>query len=237
MFDFNDQVVMITGAAGNLGRAAVNAFVAARATCVLVDERIDELAEAFPDLEASDKHLFIELDLLDMGSVEGMAYETVQQLGRIDVLVNIAGGFRMGSPVHEMPMETWDFMMDLNARTVVHTARAVVPHMLKQDSGKVINIAAYGARQGRAKMGAYVASKNAVTRLTETMAAELRAEGINVNCIMPGTIDTPENREAMPKSDHSKWVPPAALADVILFLASDAARAVHGACIPVRGLS
>jgi NAD(P)-dependent dehydrogenase (short-subunit alcohol dehydrogenase family) len=86
-------------------------------------------------------------------------------------------------------------------------------------------------------MGAYVASKNAVTRLTETMAAELRVEGINVNCIMPGTIDTPENREAMPKSDHSKWVPPAALADVILFLASDAARAVHGACIPVRGLS
>jgi NAD(P)-dependent dehydrogenase (short-subunit alcohol dehydrogenase family) len=109
--------------------------------------------------------------------------------------------------------------------------------MLQQGSGKIVNVGARAALQGKARMAAYVASKSAVLRLTESMAAELKAKGINVNCIMPGTIDTPENREAMPKANHDKWVASAAIADVIRFLASDAARAVHGACIPVYGLS
>jgi NAD(P)-dependent dehydrogenase (short-subunit alcohol dehydrogenase family) len=153
------------------------------------------------------------------------------------VLVNIAGGFRMGTPVHETPQETWDFMMDLNARTVLNTARAVIPHMLQQGRGRVINTAARNALEGAARMAAYTASKSAVVRLTESMAAELKMKGINVNCILPGTIDTPENREAMPNAKHERWVAPEAIADVILFLASPAARALHGASIPVYGLS
>lgn len=237
MFDLNDQVVMITGAAGNLGSATARAFEAAGASLVLVGHRMERLEETFADLAETDDHLFVAVDLTDAGAVEGMAYEVVQQFGRIDVLANIAGGFRMGSPVHEMSLETWRFMMDLNATSVVHTARAIIPHMLQREKGKVISVAARAGLQGKARMAAYVASKSAVIRLTESMSAELKDRGINVNCILPGTIDTPENREAMPKANHEKWVPPEAIADVIVFLASDAARAIHGAAVPVYGRS
>jgi NAD(P)-dependent dehydrogenase (short-subunit alcohol dehydrogenase family) len=237
MFDFREQVVVITGAAGNLGQATASAFAAAGARLVLVDRRAELLEDRFPDLAASDEHLFTAVDLTDSNAVEALGYEIVQQAGRVDVLANIAGGFRSGPPVHETSPEMWDFLMDLNARTVLNTARAFIPHMWQQQHGKVINIAARAARSGSKEMAAYVASKSAVMRLTESMSAELKSRGINVNCIMPGTIDTPENRRAMPNAAHEKWVPPAAIADVILFLASDAARALHGACIPVYGLS
>jgi NAD(P)-dependent dehydrogenase (short-subunit alcohol dehydrogenase family) len=155
---------------------------------------------------------------------------------RIDILCNIAGGFRMGHPVHETPDETWDLMLGLNAKSVVHCARAVVPGMLGAGHGKIVNIAALAGLSGKANMGAYSASKSAVIRLTESMSAELRDKGINVNCILPSTIDTPQNRADMPKADPRRWVAPEALADVVLFLASDAARAIHGAAIPVNGL-
>lgn len=237
MFDFTDRVVMITGADGNLGSATVRAFVAAGARVILVGHRIEPLEATFPELLESDRHLFTAVDLRDSGAVEGLVYEVVQQFDRIDVLVNIAGGFRMGSRVHETSSETWSFMLDLNARTVLNTARAAIPHMLQQGNGRVINTAARAALEGKAKMAAYSVSKSAVVRLTESMAAELKHEGINVNCILPGTIDTPENREAMPDANYDRWVAPAAIADVILFLASDAARALHGACIPVYGRS
>jgi NAD(P)-dependent dehydrogenase (short-subunit alcohol dehydrogenase family) len=128
-------------------------------------------------------------------------------------------------------------MMDLNAGSVLNTARAVVPRMLATGGGKIINIAAMGGLSGHGMMGAYSASKSVVIRLTESMAAELREQRINVNCILPSVIDTPPNRAAMPDADASRWVTPDALADVMLFLASDAARAIHGAAIPVVGLS
>jgi NAD(P)-dependent dehydrogenase (short-subunit alcohol dehydrogenase family) len=237
MSDFRGKVIMITGAAGNLGSATARAFQTGDASLVLVDRHLEDLEAEFPDLDGDETHMFIGADLLDPGAVEGMVYEVVRHFDRLDVLINIVGGFRMGTPVHETPLETWDFMMDLNAKTVLIMARAAVPHMLQQGSGKIVNIGARAALKGSARMAAYVASKSAVLRLTESMAAELKAKGINVNCIMPGTIDTPENREAMPKANHDKWVAPEAIADVIRFLASDGARAVHGACIPVYGLS
>jgi NAD(P)-dependent dehydrogenase (short-subunit alcohol dehydrogenase family) len=112
-----------------------------------------------------------------------------------------------------------------------------VPHMLAQGYGKIVNVGARAALGGGKNMGAYSVSKTAVVRLTETLSDELKGSGINVNCVLPGTIDTPANREAMPRADFSRWVPPDALADVIVFLASDAARAVHGAAVPVYGLS
>lgn len=237
MFDFEGQVVMITGASGNLGRATVRAFAEAGANLILVGRHLEGLQETFPDLAESERHFFTAVDLRESGAVEGLVYEAMQQFERLDVLANIAGGFRMGSAVHETTPELWDFMLDLNARTVLNSARAVIPHMLQQGDGRVINVAARAALAGRAKMGAYTVAKSAVVRLTESMAAELKTRGINVNCILPGTIDTPENREAMPNARHERWVAPEAIADVILFLASPAARAVHGACIPVYGLS
>ncbi len=123
--------------------------------------------------------------------------------------------------------------MNLNARTRLILSRAVVPHMLDRQHGRIVNVAARAAQQAQAGMAAYSASKRAVVRLTESMGAELRDAGINVNCVLPSALDTPQNRQAMPNADFIRWIPPAALADVILFLASDAARALHGAVIPV----
>jgi NAD(P)-dependent dehydrogenase (short-subunit alcohol dehydrogenase family) len=177
------------------------------------------------------------VDLTDVESVGAVVAEVRQRFGRIDVLVNAAGGYRAGTPVHETPLETWDFVLDLNARTGFISSSAVIPVMLEQGSGKIVNVSARAGLKGTGKAAAYSVSKSAVIRLTESMSAELKRSGINVNCILPGTIDTPQNRESMPTADHSRWVPPEALADVILFLASDAARAVHGAAVPVYGLS
>ena len=176
-------------------------------------------------------------DLLNAAGVEAAVAAAAKRFGRIDVLCNIAGGFRMGSPVHETSDNDWNFLFDINARTMLHAVRAVVPRMLEAGGGKIVNVGAYSAQRGAANVGAYIASKSAVIRLTESMAAELRDKNINVNCVLPTTIDTPENRKAMPDADPKKWVAPEDLANVVAFLASDAARAIHGAAIPVTGLS
>jgi len=139
--------------------------------------------------------------------------------------------------VHESADATWELMWDLNVRTMLNMVRAVIPHMLDRGGGRIVNVGAYSAQKGVAQMGAYVASKSAVIRITEAMAAELRDKNINVNCVLPTVIDTPENRAAMPKADPSKWVAPTDLARVIAFLASASAHAIHGAAVPVTGLS
>jgi len=120
---------------------------------------------------------------------------------------------------------------------VLAMARAVVPQMIRAGGGRIVNVGAYAAQRGVANMGAYVAAKSAVIRLTESMAAELREQNINVNCVLPTIIDTPENRAAMPEVDPGRWVAPEDLAKVIVFLASESARAIHGAALPVTGLS
>jgi NAD(P)-dependent dehydrogenase (short-subunit alcohol dehydrogenase family) len=238
MSDFLDRVVLVTGAAGNLGSAVARAFETAGAKLTLVDRAADRLPRMFPEMVYSAEHfLAVSVDLLDPDAVGAAVEETVKRFGRIDALANVAGGFRAGTQVHETPSETWDFLLDLNVRTLINVSRAVIPHMLEQESGKIVNVAARAALRGGAKSGAYSVAKSAVVRITESMAAELKRSGINVNCVLPGTIDTPQNREAMPNADHSRWVSPEAIADVILFLASDAVRPIHGAAIPVYGLS
>jgi NAD(P)-dependent dehydrogenase (short-subunit alcohol dehydrogenase family) len=229
------RTVVVTGAAGNLGKAVASAFGASGANLVVVDLERERLASAFG--AENDGWLLVAANLLDTSGAAEVARKAISRFGRIDVLCNIAGGFRMGEPVHETSDENWNFLFDLNARTVLHAVRAVVPHMLAAGSGKIVNVGAFAAHRGVAQMGAYTASKSAVIRMTEAMAAELREKNINVNCVLPTIIDTPENRAAMPKADPAKWVAPADLANVIVFLASDAARAVHGAAVPVTGLS
>ncbi len=236
MFNFSDRVVMVTGAAGNLGSAVAQAFQAAGAKLVLVDRAADRLQRLFPDLVDSPNYfLATSVDMTDADAVEAMVDEAIKRFGRVDVLANTVGGFRAGTPVHETSFETWDFLLNLNARTVFTASRAIIPHMLRQGSGRIVNVAARAALKGGARMAAYSVSKSGVMRLTESMAAELKKDGINVNCVLPGTIDTPQNRKAMPNANHSRWVKPADIADVILFLASDAASAVQGAAIPVYG--
>jgi NAD(P)-dependent dehydrogenase (short-subunit alcohol dehydrogenase family) len=224
---FDKRTVMVTGAAGHLGRAVAKSFADLGANLVLLDLR-EEPAGA---------HVFLSVDLRSADSVRAAVAKALERFGRIDVLCNIAGVFRMGPPIHETKDADWDFLFDVNAKSVLHTARAVVPAMLEAGGGKIVNVGAYAAQKGAAAMGAYAASKSAVIRITETMAAELREKNINVNCVLPTIIDTPDNRAAMPQADPRRWVAPQDLAAVIVFLASDAARAIHGAALPVNGLS
>ena len=231
----DNRTAIVTGAAGNLGKAVAHAFADQGANLVLVDLKRDSLERAFGS--ENDRRVFAPANLLQVSGATGVAQAALARFGRIDVLCNIAGGFRMGEMVHETSDENWNFLFDINTRTLLHTVRAMVPHMIKAGAGKIVNVGAFAAQKGAAQMGAYTASKATVIRMTEAMAAELREKNINVNCVLPTIIDTPENRAAMPKADPARWVAPADLANVIVFLASDAARAVHGAAVPVTALS
>lgn len=231
MSGVENKVVIVTGAAGNLGRAVASAFHRQGAQLLLADfnraglEDIEEPAEK------------VQVDLTSEASVQAMAESALQRYGRIDVLANIAGGFIMGPGLHETELKDWEFMMNLNARSVFLASKAVIPAMLEQGSGSIVSVSARAAKEGKPNMGPYCASKSVVITLTESMAAEHKYNNINVNCILPGTIDTPQNRDDMPDAKHENWVPPSALADVIVFLASDEARYVTGAAIPVYGRS
>lgn len=230
-----DKVVLITGAAGHLGRAVSAAAYAQGASLALVGRDRDGLRAACG--EEDERRFFAPADLLDRAQARAAADAALARFGRIDVLLNLAGGFRMGPTVHETGDEAWRAMLELNAGTLLHASAAVVPHMLARRRGAIVNVGAFSAQRGPARMGAYAAAKAGVQRLTESMAAELREQGIHVNCVLPTLIDTPDNRAAMPEADPSRWVAPADLAAVILFLAGDGARAIHGAALPVTGLS
>lgn len=230
-----NRTVIVTGAAGNLGREVARVFSSQGANLALIDLRADALEQAFAD--ESDALLRLPCNLLEPEQVAQAVATTVDRFGSVDVLCNLAGGFSMGEAVHETKQESWDLLIDLNLRTLLNTCRAVVPLMSASESGgRIVNVAANSARQGLARMAPYCVAKSGVIRITEAMSAELRDQGINVNCVLPGVIDTPENRAAMPDADPGRWVSPHDLAQVIAFLASDAARAVHGAALPVTGL-
>lgn len=231
-----ENVVVITGAVGNLGLATAQAFQSAGHKTVLVDRSMERLQKAYADLVNSPDHLLAGgVDLASSDSVQKLIGDAITRFGCIDVLVNTFGAWGGGKPVHEEELATWDFLLKVNLRTTLHCCRAVVPQMLRQGKGKIINVASRDGLAGTAGYAAYSVSKSAVLRLTEALADELKSSNINVNCIMPGTIDTPQNRAAMPDADFTNWVEPSALADVIVFLASDAARAINGAAIPVYG--
>ena len=234
--DFSGKVAIITGASGNLGRAAGAAFQGAGAKTVLVDRSQQRLNASYPQLASSaDHYLAGTVDLTSEDSVRGLVSETLQRFGRIDVLVNTVGGFRAGKPVHEDDPDDWLLLFRLNVLTALATSRAIVPQMIKQRSGAVINVGSPHGLAGMPRAGGYSVAKAGVIRLTEAMAEEVKDSGVHVHCVLPTTMDTPQNREAMPKADFSKWVEPAAVADTILFLASDAARALYGVIVPIHG--
>lgn len=237
MADFSNKVVLITGANGNLGTAVTHAFARAGANLVLTDHGSSRLQNSFPEL-AAHSHLYLDkIDVTDPASVASMCDQAVSRFGRIDILVNTVGGFKAGPPVHETAVETWHQMFNLNATSVFLVSQAVIPVMIKQGSGRIINISARPGQKGGAGNAAYSAAKSAVLRLTESMSAELKKKGINVNVILPGTIDTPQNRNAMPNADTSRWVTPESIAAVIVFLASPDADDIHAAAVPVTGKS
>lgn len=234
MSDVSGKVVIITGAAGALGGVVSKMFFEGGAALALLDKHIDLLVKRW---QGTDKVMCQEVNLTLASSVETSVSRIMKRFGRIDALVNIAGGFTMGPPVHEVAEETWDYMLDLNAKSVFLMSRAVIPVMRRQKKGRVVNVSAKTALQGGTGVASYVISKSAVIKLTECLDEENREEGINVNCVLPSIIDTPANRKDMPDADFSRWVSPEAIADVVLFLVSEESRAVHGASVPVYGLS
>ena len=237
-----DQILhstaIITGASGNLGAAVATKCIDAKFNVVLVDREREMLINLFQEsIDSGQALLGAPVDVTDRASMESLVSDVLENYGRIDALVNTVGGFRSGDPVHKTPDEVWDFMFYINLRSVIVASSAVIPTMIEGQRGKIVNIASRNALRGKANSAAYGAAKSSVMRITESMSAELKKYNINVNCIIPGTIDSPQNREQMPSADTSRWVQPESIAEVILFLISDAARDIHAAAIPVTGLT
>jgi NAD(P)-dependent dehydrogenase (short-subunit alcohol dehydrogenase family) len=223
--------VVITGAAGALGRAVAHAFATAGAQLALIDRAAE--AKDLPEASGAQNFFMGNVDLADLAQAKRAMDAIAARLGGIDVLVNIAGGFRWETVADGKP-DTWDFMYMINLKTALCAAKAALPHM-SGGEGRIINVGAAGAAKAGMGMGAYAASKAGVAKLTEALAEELKDKGINVNAVLPSILDTAPNRADMPDADFTRWVAPAALADVVVFLASNGARAITGASIPVLG--
>ena len=223
------RIVVVTGANGGLGRFVTEAFLAAGDTVVGVSRSVAGADFAHTDFVA------LAADLTDPAGANGAVAEVVDRFGRIDVLVHVMGGFAGGQPVQGTDDATWRRMMDLNLNSAFYTFRAVVPHMRRASQGRIVAIGGRAALEPGANIAAYSASKAAMVALGRSLAAENNNHVITVNMLLPGTMDTPANRAADPRADFSKWVAPAKVAQLALWLASEEASEVTGAAIPVYG--
>jgi NAD(P)-dependent dehydrogenase (short-subunit alcohol dehydrogenase family) len=228
----DSRTVLVTGAFGALGGAVARKFLAEGARLGLIGRGAvpAELTRAFPAPHVLEGGI----DLSDPAATAAAVKRIAGAPGTLDVLVNVAGGFRFQS-LAEGDVDTWQLMFDMNLKTAVVASRAVLPYLFSRGAGRIINIGAGAAARGHAGMGPYSASKAGVERLSESLSDELKDRNITVNTVLPGTMDTAANRAEMPAADITRWVAPEAVADVVAFLASDAARAVTGAAIRVFG--
>jgi NAD(P)-dependent dehydrogenase (short-subunit alcohol dehydrogenase family) len=230
------RVVLITGATGGLGASVVRTFADEGARLVLTARRTQELAAVTTDVGLdADRVLIVPANITDVAEVERVVGSALDRFGAIDVVVHVSGGFKSGISVSETDLETWNFLINLNLSSAFLVARAVLPAMLARGHGKLIFISSKAGSQPAANEAAYAASKGGLEILVRDLAEETRRHGVNVNAVSPSTIDTPANRKANPQADYSLWVQPESLAGVIHFLASDAARDIHGAIVPVYG--
>jgi len=221
------KVIVVTGASGALGTVVAEVALARGARVAGVDHAPTQVPATPSRLELGG------VDLTDAAQARKAIDAVVAHFGKLDALINIAGGFAFEA-IAEGDPRTWQHMYALNVVTALNASQSAIPHLARSGAGRIVNIGAMGALQAGAGMGPYAASKAGVHRLTEALAAEWKGS-ITVNAVLPSTIDTPANRASMPKADFAKWVSPQELADVILFLASDAASAVTGALLPVSG--
>lgn len=234
-FDFSGKVAVVTGGSGNLGSAVVRGFAAAGAKVALVDMSMERMDKVIADLGGAAKNYqgFVG-DLSQPAKVQELVESIADHFGQIDILVHTVGGFAAGQSVHDSDIEVLDRMMALNVRPLYLVGGAVARHMLDEKiAGKMVFVLARAGLKGAKNMGAYTASKAAATRIMESMAAELKDSGININAVSPSIIDTPINRKDMPNADFEKWVTTAQLADSILYLSSEQASALHGVNLEV----
>jgi NAD(P)-dependent dehydrogenase (short-subunit alcohol dehydrogenase family) len=221
------KVVIVTGASGALGKVVADVALARGARVAGVDYAPSQIPATGNRIELGG------VDLTDPVQAKKAIDAVVARFSKIDALINIAGGFAYETAAEGDP-KTWQRMYALNVLTALNASRSAIPHLAATGAGRIINVGAMGALQAGSGMGAYAASKAGVHRLTEALAAEWKGK-ITVNAVLPSTIDTPANRASMPKAEFGKWVRPEELAEVILFLAGDAASAITGALLPVNG--
>ncbi len=230
------RFAVVTGGTGALGMVVTEALLREGyqiAVPYTSERNIEPFERQIGDLKA--QVTLIRTDLTVETEVQNFVQTTLDKFGQIDVLVNTVGGFVGGIPVADMAEERWNFMMDLNLKSIFLCCKAVLPHMIERKCGKIVNTSARAGLSGVAGLGAYSVSKNGVRILTESIAEEVKDLGINVNSLLVSIIDTPANRKGMPDEDHSRWVSPDDIAKVILFLISDDAAIINGAAIPVYG--
>jgi NAD(P)-dependent dehydrogenase (short-subunit alcohol dehydrogenase family) len=226
----NQKTIVVTGAGGVLGAAVARAAAERGAIVAMLD-----MADVRTDQGAiGEGHLRLSgVDLSDFAAASRAMDEVRAKTGRLDALFNIAGGFRWQT-LEQGDLDAWDFLFKINLKTAATACKAALPHLIASGDGRIVNVGALGGVKAAAGMGAYAASKAGVAKLTESLAEELKGR-VTVNAVLPSIIDTPSNRKGMPDADFSKWVAPADLAAVMLFLAGPDARAVTGALVPVSG--
>lgn len=227
--NLSGKVLVVTGSDGALGQAVSSTLGKYGARLALVSH-----AAAPSMAPASGELHFCGIDLSLPHAARSVMDGVLNEAGRLDGLINVAGGFRFEKVAGGF-LDSWDSMYELNLKTAVVACQAALPHLLKAAGGRIVNVGAMGAVKAAGGMGAYAASKAGVAKLTEALADELKDKGITVNAILPSILDTPRNRLDMPKADFTRWVTPIEAAEVIAFLVSDEARAVTGALIPVMG--
>jgi NAD(P)-dependent dehydrogenase (short-subunit alcohol dehydrogenase family) len=227
------KTIVVTGGLGALGSVVAETAANRGASVALLDYASTVPAGVAERLSANTL-LIGGVDLTSLAAAEAAMASVKSKFGRIDALINIAGGFQWDT-IADGKLDSWDRMYAMNVKTALNACKAALPYLLESGAGRIINVGAQSALHAASGMGPYAASKSAVHRLTESLADELKLKGVTVNAVLPSTIDTAQNRRDMPQADFSRWVAPADLAAVILFLASDEARAVTGALIPVSG--
>jgi NAD(P)-dependent dehydrogenase (short-subunit alcohol dehydrogenase family) len=234
-YDFSGKVVLITGGTGALGRAVAQAFGTSNATTV-VTYIIEEERE---DVKSKIKTIaeLVKADITKEDQAKKLVSHVIKTYDRIDVLVNVVGGYLGSKTVAELDETEWDKMMSMNLKSAFLISKHVIPLMVAAKHGKIVHISSRTGLKSDGYDSAYSASKSGLIRLVESISEEVKEHNINVNCILPSTIDTEANRNAMPNSDFSKWVKTEDLANLVLFLCSDEAKVINGAAIPAYGLA
>lgn len=231
----SSPAIIVTGAAGNLGAAVVRELAKGSAPLVLMERSAEKLEALVASLPAGTQVLSIAgTDMTSQEACEAAVAQAIAKFGVVGGLANTVGGFAM-APVAKA-LAQWDAMLTGNARTALAISAAVLPAMQAGRQGRIVHVAALAGQKASAGMAAYAASKAALLRLTEAIAEEYRKDGITANCVLPGVIDTPQNRAAMPKADTSSWVAPEAIARLIAFLLSPEGGVVTGGAIPATGV-
>jgi len=236
--NFSGRTVLVAGGTGGLGNAVSLAFLEEGARVVVTylsqEEYADLKSGAGVKAAALEGSL---VDVTDERATAELVAGIVARHGRLDALVNAVGGYVGGVTLWELETKVFDAMLSLNLRSGYALARAVLPAMLKQRHGSIVNVAAKAAFDHGAGAGAYAASKAAAVAMMDSLAADVKGTGVRVNSILPSIIDTAVNRKAMPNGDFTFWPKPEEIAQVILFLCSDNAAVIHGAAVPVYGNS